>query len=82
MPYDGILGIGPTSNEIEDRQSFTKYLFNTGLITNHTMTFRHLPSNSNSREIEFGYFGHTSALVRFHMEAVHDNLNTMRIDVS
>ena len=82
MPYDGILGIGPSSNPTQDKHSFSKYLFNSGLISNHTLTFRHLPIFNNAKEIEFGSFGHTSALVRFHIEQVNQDLNTMRIDVT
>jgi hypothetical protein len=82
MPFDGILGLGPATTEIEDRHSFTQYLFGTGLITNHTLTFRHLPESGNSKEIEFGHFGHSSALVRYHIEDVQEHLRTMRVDVS
>jgi len=43
LPYDGLLGIGPSANPIQDQQSFTKTLFNSGLISNHSLTFRHVP---------------------------------------
>ena len=82
LPYDGLLGIGPSATPLQDQQSFTKTLFNSGLISNHSLTFRHVPQRNNAKEIEFGYFGHTKALVRYHLETVNPDLNTMRIDVS
>lgn len=80
MPFDGILGLGPADSILDNKHSFTKYLFRNGSVSNHSVQYRKLPNGE--KQIEFGTFGHTSAKVRFKIEKVHENLNTMRIDVS
>lgn len=80
MPFDGLLGIGPAEGITQQKQSFTKYLFDNGSITNHTVLITH--DGKGNKEIEFGGFGHNGALIRYHMEQVHENLKTMRFDVS
>lgn len=67
MPYDGILGLGPFTNELEEKHSFIRYLFRMDQITNHTLQFRHSLSGG-SKQLEFGAFGHQSARVRYHIE--------------
>lgn len=80
MPYDGLIGLGQPTNDVEVRQSFVRYLYDHGNITNHTMTLRH--TDKGDKQIEFGHFNHPSNLVRYHIEQVHGNLTTMRFDVN
>lgn len=80
MPYDGLLGLGHPQNEIQERQSFTRYLYDHGNITNHTLTLRHI--GEKDKQIEFGHFNHPSSLIRYHVEQVHGNMSTMRFDVN
>lgn len=75
-----MLGLGPPSSDLESTHSFTNYLFRNGFIQNHTLQFKHL--SSGLKQIEIGDFGHASARVKYHIEPVHEYLNTMRIDAS
>lgn len=80
MPYDGLLGLGQPVDDVQQRQSFTRYLYDHGHIANHTVTLRH--TDKGDKQLEFGHFNHPSPLVRYHIEQVHGNMSTMRFDVN